>query len=139
MILPATLMIFSSVVLSPTSLTPNNFLQLLIIQHSHLYVSLGFFSPFLFTCFFFLSLPSGCQMFLSVTWWRWCWRLLCPRSPKDSTTCCCARLGSYWVCLKATSWFKKLVHFTSRGELHTSYNILILCSFTFFLCIFLEV
>lgn len=89
--------------------------------------------------FFFLSLPSGCQTFLSVTWWRWCWRLLCPRSPKGSATCCCARLGSYWVCLTATSWFKKSVHFTSRGESHTSYNILILCFFTFFLCIFLEV
>lgn len=45
-------MIFSSVVLSPTPPTPNNFLQLLIIQHLHLYVSFGFFF-YLFTCFFF--------------------------------------------------------------------------------------
>lgn len=59
------LMIFSSVVLSPPPPTPNNFLQLLIIQHPHLYVSFGFFSS-LFTCFFFCVCPLVVRCF-----WAW--------------------------------------------------------------------
>lgn len=48
-----------------------------------------------------------------MTWWSWCWRSLYLRSLTVNVTCCCARLGCYWVCLTVTSLCERSVRLMS--------------------------
>lgn len=75
----------------------------------------------LFTYFSTSSL-LGRQTRGSATWWRWCWRSPCPRSPRGSVTCCCARLAFCWACWTATSSSEKSVHLMSTGKSCSSYS-----------------
>lgn len=63
-----------------------------------------------------LFFPSIHQTCGSGTWWNWCWRSPYRRCPNVSATCCCDRLGFYWVCSTATSLCERSVRLMSTGD-----------------------